>query len=420
MATATGTTLVGRFRAHASGFPRPFWLLTAAWFIYVLGYECGYPFESIYLNEKLGISVTAIGLIYGFAELGGLPAQIAGGAVADHLGRRPVLLLGIAATVVLFFGLAFARSIPLVVLLIVLEASFGWSMFQMSSNAIVSDVLPERRRTEGYSITRTAAAGGIVVGPLLGGLLLRHDASYRLTFVAGGAFCAVIFVVVLLKMPETRPVVAATHARVRDTFAGYLTVLRDRRLLAFAGVTLLPLYCHGQFLMTFPILLKDTVGVSSSTVGLLYSLYALSNMLVQYPMGRRLRETDRMKVMAAASTFVGVGLCGAAFAPRGWATAAFVVVVAFGTALLQPFSVTVVSHLAPVRLRGRYMGAWTLVWTSGIALGPIFGGLAMDRLGGRGAYGIVLAAGLTGAVLYLVLSRRGTVERRLEEEAAAA
>ena len=35
----------------------------------------------------------------------------------------------------------------------------------------------------------------------------------------------------------------------------------------------------------------------------------------------------------------------------------------------------------------------------------------MDRLGGRGAYVLVLAAGLTGAVLYLVLSRRGTMER---------
>ena len=410
MATATGTKLAGRLRAHAAGFPRPFWLLTAGWFIYVLGYECGFPFESIFLNEKLGISVTAIGLIYGFAELGGLPAQVAGGAAADHLGRKPVLLLGIAATVTLFVGLAFARSVPLVVLLIVFEAACGWSMFQMSSNAIVSDALPEERRTEGYSITRTAAAGGIVVGPLLGGLLLRHDPSYRLPFVVGGAFCALVFVIVLLRMPESRPAAAAEHARVRDTFAGYVHVLRDRRLLAFAGVTLLPLYCHGQFLMTFPILLKGTVGVSSSTVGLLYSLYALTNMLVQYPLGRRLREADRMKVMAAASTFMGVGLFGAAFAPKGPATAVSVAVIALGTALLQPFSVTVVSHLAPLRLRGRYMGAWTLVWTTGIALGPIFGGVAMDRLGGRGAFVLVLAAGLAGAVLYLLLSRWGTMQ----------
>jgi hypothetical protein len=42
-------------------------------------------------------------------------------------------------------------------------------------------------------------------------------------------------------------------------------------------------------------------------------------------------------------------------------------------------------------------------------LGPIFGGFAMDRLGGRGAYAIVLAAGLTGAALYVLLALRGAV-----------
>ena len=34
----------------------------------------------------------------------------------------------------------------------------------------------------------------------------------------------------------------------------------------------------------------------------------------------------------------------------------------------------------------------------------------MQQLGGRGAYAIVLAAGLTGAGLYLLLSRRQTLE----------
>ncbi len=226
MATATGTTFVGRLRAHAAGFPRPFWLLTAGWFIYVLGYECGYPFESIYLNEKLGISVTAIGLIYGLRSSAACRRRSPAAPWLDHLGRRPVMLLGIFATVVLFVGLAFARSIPLVVALIVFEAACGWGMFQMSSNAIVSDVLPEARRTEGYSITRTASSAGIVVGPLVGGLLLRHDPSYRWPFIVGGAFCAA--------HPRHRAAYGSPRRgrrwplrtqSVRATFAGYFTVL---------------------------------------------------------------------------------------------------------------------------------------------------------------------------------------------------
>jgi len=409
MTQPTRNPLGQRIKAHAAAFPRSYWLLMGGTVAYLMGYECGYPFESIYLNERLGISMTAIGLIYGLSQLAGLPMQVIGGAAADHFGRRGVLIIGISATIVLFEGLALARSVWLVVALIAFEAAFGWAFFQMANIAIISDLTSEARRAEGFSISRMASSTGIIVGPLIGGLLLRHDPTYRLPFVVGGAICGIFLLIAVFWMKETRPEIAEERRGIRVTFSGYRDVLRDRRLLLFAAVTLLPLYCHGQFLMTFPVLLKDTVGVSASQVGLLISLYALAGTVVQYPLVRRLRNTPKLMLMAAASCLVGVGLGGAAFAPRGALTAVFVVIISFGTALLVPISSTVVSYLAPVHLRGRYMGAWTLVWTGGIALGPIFGGFAMDRLGGRGAYAIVLAAGLTGAALYVLLALRGAV-----------
>ena len=398
-----------RLRELTASFPRDYWLLVAGTFAYLVGYECGYPFETIFLNERVGVSMTAIGLIYGLTQLGGLPMQIVGGAAADRFGRRGVLIVGISATIVLFAGLAFARSLWLVVALIAIEAAFGWAWFQMANSSIISDLTAEEHRAEGFSISRVAASAGIVAGPLIGGLLLRHDPTYRLPFIVGGGFCAVFLVIAVFWLKESRPVTTGARPTMRATFAGYLTVLRDRRLLVFAAVTLLPLYCHGQFLMTFPVLLKGTVGVSSSTVGLLYSLYALSGTLIQYPLVRRLRHANPAWLLAAASALEGAGLALAAFAPRGVATAAAVIVVSLGTSLLVPVATTVVSYLAPARLRGRYMGVWTLVWTGGIALGPIFGGVAMDRLGGRGAYGIVLAVGLGGAVLYALLAVRRVV-----------
>ena len=49
-----------------------------------------------------------------------------------------------------------------------------------------------------------------------------------------------------------------------------------------------------------------------------------------------------------------------------------------GALLLIPISSTVSAEMAPVALRGRYMGTWTLVQEAGYALGPLFGGMAMD------------------------------------------
>ena len=71
-----------------------------------------------------------------------------------------------------------------------------------------------------------------------------------------------------------------------------------------------------------------------------------------------------------------------------------------------------VSHLAPAALRGRYMGSWTLVYMGGYALGPLLGGWALDALGGRGAFAVVAAAGLLGALLFPLLRTRAGAARR--------
>ena len=80
--------------------------------------------------------------------------------------------------------------------------------------------------------------------------------------------------------------------------------------------------------------------------------------------------------------------------------------------LLIPIASTVVSRLAPVELRGRYMGVWTLVYMGGYALGPLLGGWALDALGGRGSFAITAAVCLLGAVLFPLL--RGRVRRQID------
>ena len=73
----------------------------------------------------------------------------------------------------------------------------------------------------------------------------------------------------------------------------------------------------------------------------------------------------------------------------------------------------IVARLAPVEIRGRYMGAWTLVWTAGQAsLEPIFGGLLLTRLGPHVTYGAVILLGLVGAGLYPLLRSSADARRR--------
>lgn len=414
-----GTTADTAQRAHIAvglrTLPRQYWLLIAGTFVYATGVEMCYPFQTLYLNQRLGLSMTSIGVIIGATLFAGLPFQIVGGAVADRFGRRPVLILAICAGMALYIGLGVAHELWLVIALFAFEAAFGWAQYLTASNAMVTDLTPLSRRAEAFSISRVALNAGITIGPLVAAPLIVLDPTFRTSFLGAGLVCGVFLVMVLTLFKETRPP-SAGRGSIGSAFRGYGQVLRDRRMLAFCVVALLPLYGFGQIWVTMPIVLGDLHGVSAGMWGILLVVYGASTAILQYPVVRVLGRFDHMLLLALASLCVGIGTGGAAFVPWPF-TFACVIVISLGIVLLIPISSTVVSHLAPTALRGRYMGSWTMVYIGGYALGPLLGGWAMDALGGRRAFAVVAATGLLGALLFPLL-RTDTGTR--DEDGAAA
>ncbi len=402
---------IKRVLADLKTLPRQFWVLAAGIFVYLIGVEMTYPYETLYLNKELGVSMTTLGVILGVTLLATLPLQVAGGALCDKVGRRPVLIVAILGSMTLYIGLGLTRDLTIIVALIAFEAAFGWAQFITASNAMIADVTTTRQRTEAFSVSRVALNAGITVGPLLALPLLAADPSYGLNFFASGIVCAAFLLIVILRLRETRPQTAEAVS-VTAAFRGYGAVLRDRHLLAFCLIALLPLYAFGQIWATMPVMLADLHGVTAQRWSVAMVVYGISMVVLQYPVIRVLRDADHMLLMALACVAIGAGVGVAAFVP--WpATLACIVSIAVGIVLLLPIAATVVSRLAPVDLRGRYMGVWTIVYMGGYALGPLIGGWALDAFGGRAAFAAITAACLAGAALFPLL--RGGVRDRIDE-----
>jgi MFS family permease len=403
-----------RVAAELRTLPRQFWLLAAGTFVYLIGVEMCYPFETIYLRDVLGVSVTAIGLIVGVTLFATLPMQVVGGALCDRYGRRPILAVAIVGSMTLYIGLGVAHQLWIIVALIAFEAAFGWAQFITASNAMVADLTPLSRRAEAFSVSRVALNAGITLGPLAAAPLISRDPTFRLAFLAAGAVCGIFLVMVLALFRETRPV-ETKRLSVASAFGGYGRVVRDRRMLAFCLVALLPLFGFGQIWVTMPIMLGELHGVSAQQWALLMVVYGASMATLQYPVIRLFSKYDHMGLMSVSALFVGAGMGAAAFVPYP-ATYACVILISLGIVLLIPISSTVVSNLAPAELRGRYMGMWTLVYMGGYALGPLLGGWALARLGGRGAFAATGAVALLGAALFPLLRRSGTGRGRASGE----
>jgi MFS family permease len=141
--------------------------------------------------------------------------------------------------------------------------------------------------------------------------------------------------------------------------------------------------------------------------------------LLGYPVMRALRNVDRMLLLSVSSVFIAVGLGGTAVARPGWQLYALVCVMSLGEVLLGPVAASIVSDLAPEAIRGRYNGAWTIVWNGGASLGPAFGGWSMQTLGGRETFGIVFFVGFAGAALFLLLRGRVVPRAAGARDAAA-
>lgn len=171
-AGAAARSLVAARRA-AAAFPPQFWLATGGILVYVVGVDMCFPFETFYLNNGLHISMTVVGRLLGLTTLAGLSLQIVGGALADRLGRRVVLVVSVCGSAVLYIGLALSHSFPQVVAVVLFEACFGWSMFLTGSNAMVTDLVGGPRRAEAFSIVRTAINASMVIGPLIALPFLR-------------------------------------------------------------------------------------------------------------------------------------------------------------------------------------------------------------------------------------------------------
>jgi len=400
-------------------------VLTLGTFVYVAAAALAFPFEGIYMHRYLGASMSLVGVVFGLVPVAVMPVQFLGGQLTDRLGRRVVILLSVFMGVVWFTGFAFVTAVWQVAILVAIESAFGWPLFQTASNAMIADLLPPEQRSEAFSVNRVAMNVGVVIGPAAAGLALGWGVTFRELFLAAAAGCALMIALMLVWIRESRPASALKPHLHTDSAgrSGYRIVLHDRWFLVFCLVAVLPLFCIGNFGSIYSVYITSYLGVPYGEWGALLALNALVVAVVQYPLVRATRFRNRMILLAIASALLAAGIGGSAFAAGLWSLVVLIVVLSVGETLLAPVAAAEVSDLAPEAVRGRYMGVWTIVWNGGAALGPAFGGWAMDAFGGRQAFAILLVIGLAGAGLFLLLARgwRGRLEaRRAPRDAAAA
>jgi len=125
-----------------------------------------YTIYPLYANENLGVSLTDIGLIMGARSIGYVIAMLIMGSIADKIGRKPVLLFGIASTAVMTIVLNFASGIVMtasILFLIGITTGAIWIVCPV----IAAEAVEPENRGAAIGIYRTFFDLGSIFGPIL-------------------------------------------------------------------------------------------------------------------------------------------------------------------------------------------------------------------------------------------------------------
>ena len=179
-------------------------------FVDLLGFSLILPLLPYYA-EKYGATPAVVGLLvasYALAQLIGAPLL---GRLSDRYGRRPVLLVSIAGTVLGFLLLGFAEPIAalfggsnaavLAVLFFsrILDGLTGGNL--SVAQAYITDVTDVKNRAKALGLIGAAFGLGFIIGPVIGGVLSQW--GYALpAFVAAGLATANLIAVYFF-LPES-------------------------------------------------------------------------------------------------------------------------------------------------------------------------------------------------------------------------
>ncbi|KIS44662.1 multidrug efflux MFS transporter MdtH [Kosakonia radicincitans] len=336
-----------------------------------LGFSAVFPLLSVHFVEQLGWPAVVVGgalAIWQFIQSG---TGILGGAIADRLGAKPTLVVGLLLRALGFAVMGVADAGWILMLGCAL-AALGGMLFSPCRSALVVKLVRPGERGRFYSILMVEDSAFRVTGALLGSwLLMSYD--FRHVCMAGTVFFILAAGWNAWKLPAYK--LSSVRAPV---LAGMALPLRDRHFRRYV-LTLTGYYIlNAQVMLMLPIAIQS-IAHTPAAVSWMYSVDAIMAVTLLYPMAR---WSERHFLLERRLT-IGLGIMTVSLLCVGFThtlTPLFALVIVFylGSLIAEPARETLSAELSNYRARGSYMGFSRMGAAVGGAIGYSGGGWLHD------------------------------------------
>ncbi|MEW2551154.1 MFS transporter [Streptomyces zhihengii] len=388
-----------------SGLPREFWWLWTSTLVNRLGAFVA-TFMTLYLTLERGYSASYAGLVAALHGLGGVVSSLAGGVMADRLGRRPTLLIAQTSTAFSVALLGFVED-PVAIPVVAFVVGMASNASRPAVQAMMADIVRPEDRVRAFSLNYWAINLGFAISSVAAGFIAEY--SYRVGFLGEAAMTLVCAIVVFVKLPESRPDKAADDGA-GEPETGLLGVLRDGRFMSVVGLSFLVALIFMQGHVGLP-LAMGADGFSSSDFGLVIAVNGVLIVVLQIPVTRLIEHRDPGRLLILSALLAGYGYGLTAFAGSLGVYALTVAVWTIAEIINAPTQTGLVVRFSPVHARGRYQGMYSLSWSAAALVAPLMSGFVIDAWGTAWLWGLCAVIGTVAAVGYWLVVRDLPAER---------
>ena len=372
-----------------------------------------YPFLSLYLTQKAGLSEDDTGFIIMCTAFTCIFGSVAGGTLADFFSRKHVIVTSLVLSGLCYLSIPFVENRHAIVALIALSLTC-LAASDPAFNSIIADLTVKETRRGAYAMTYWGQNIGFAIGPLIAGMLF--NANIHLLFWGDGVATLLAGLLILLFIRPPK-VTSLQRRLVRERRmlggarkeGGFLqSLLAHPLILGFCLFFTAHSFIYAQTNFAVPLHLHNLFGKSGAErYGLLMAVNGVAVILLT-PLIVRLTK----KINSATCVAMGIGLYSFAFGIYIFCSDFFwfvlaAVVWSVGEILSVTNSKVFIAERAAPSQRGRYNILLDISYEAGFGLGPGFMGKVITSFGMMYTWIIIVAVAISSSLAIFVIGTFG-------------
>ncbi len=382
---------------------RDFRLLFWAGTVFYLGGMVSYvalPFQ-IYQLTGSNFAVGAMGLV-GLVPL--VVFGLYGGALADHVDRRTLLVWTAVAQVVLTAALlvnaVLDRPSVWAIYAVGFFLSIAQSLQRPSREALIPRTVRHDELPAAVSVSTLGMQIGTLLGPALGGLLVSTaGVGWAFAVDTVGLVLATMLFAALRRYPPTD---SSTPPSVAAIVEGIRYAVGRKDLLGTYVIDMVAMFMAMPIVL-FPAFAQDVLE-KPTALGLLYTAESVGTLLATLTSGWTSRFRHHGRAVVVASMVWGGAIALAGLAPSVWVALVFLVVAGGADMVSGIFRATIWHQTIPDEKRGRLAGIEMLSYSVGPLGGQARSGLVADATSVRASIvsgGVLCVVGVAATTAWL-------------------